>query len=231
MGQTTSEASEFPINVHLLTENRLLRDSLARLLPRRAGICVVGVSETINAAANEISNSQCEIVLTDCLTSEPGTALLSGLSGCAPRVRVVLFGMDHDLEHFLKSAHLGIGGYVLKEASASEIIEAIRGVARGEAVCPPELLMGLLEHLAQEFRAAPKACAPAASSKPSLTQRQIEVMELVAKGLTNKEIAGNLFLSEFTVKNHLRRIMRQMDAPNRHAAAQQMRDSGSFPSA
>lgn len=223
MEHSRSEVFSSVVNVHLLTENRLLRESLASVLLKRTGICVAGISDNIDTAAEGIASSHCEIVLTDCLTTERGTALLGRLVEESPRV--IVFGMEEDLETFLKSAYLGIAGYILKGASASEMIGAIRSVAQGEAVYPPRLCMGLVQHLAQQARSWPRT-ADCESGRRSLTHRQLELVRLVAKGLTNKEIAASLNLSEFTVKNHMRRILRQMDAGNRYEAVDAVRATG-----
>jgi DNA-binding NarL/FixJ family response regulator len=134
----------------------------------------------------------------------------------------VLFGMDDDPCTFWQAACLGINGYLLKDASANEIIGAVRAVAHGEAVCPPHLCMALIQRLAQRSRTdLPESAG--FPTKPSLTHRQMQLVDLVAKGMTNKEIAANLNLSEFTVKNHIHRIMKQVDADSRHQVVEMVR--------
>jgi two-component system response regulator DegU len=219
------------VNVHVLTENRLLRETLTRLLVKRSGLCIVDISESIDGAAKEIASSQCQVVLTDCLTAPHGSDLLREICAQDPPVKVVLFGMEEDSDIFLKAVYLGVSGYVLKDASATEIIAALRSVADGEAVCPPKLCMGLIQHLSQQSRAWPRAADNEGASRQILTHRQLELLSLVAQGLTNKEIANSLNLSEFTVKNHMRRIMRQVDAEDRFEAVDAIRAIGALPSA
>lgn len=215
-------------DVFLLSENRLLRETLARLLQKRADISVVGVSRATQSVIEEIVRSNCEIVLTDRLSPARDANLLEALVQHVPEIKIVLFGMDEDAGIFLKSTYFGVSGYLLKEASAAEIIHAVRAVAQGEAALPPRLCMTLVRHLAQQARGKPKI---ADCQRPDryLTQRQLELVNLVAKGLTNKEIAANLHLSEFTVKNHIRRIMRQVDAGDRHEAVEMVRASAFLP--
>ncbi|HET8922770.1 MAG TPA: response regulator transcription factor, partial [Candidatus Acidoferrum sp.] len=141
------------------------------------------------------------------------------------------FGMDEDPQTFLKAVRFGVSGYVVKDASAAEIIAAVRAVAQGEAVCPPKLCMTLFQHVAREFRKQPGITDREARIKFGLTHRQNQLVALVATGLTNKEIAATLNLSEFTVKNHLRRIMKQVDADSRYEAVDMIRASGFLPSA
>jgi len=219
------------INVFLIADNRLLRETLERLLQKRAGIGVVGVSRGASSAWEEVAASRCEIVLTDCLASDRDTNLISELFEHLPQIKVVLFGMDEDSDVFLKFAFLGVSGFVLKDASAAEMISAVRGVAQGEAACPPKLCMTLLQYLAREHQQRAKVSSEQGSAKRLLTYRQLELMDLVARGMSNKEIAANLNLSEFTVKNHMRRIMKQVDAGNRHEAVNLIRASGFLPDA
>jgi DNA-binding NarL/FixJ family response regulator len=202
---------------------------LARLLQKRGGISVVGVSRYTESSVAEICASQCSILLMDSMATTEDMILLGDLFERVPEIKVVLFGMDKDAGLFLKSAYCGVSGYVLKEASASEIIAAVRAVAQGEAAWPPQLCMDLVRHLSHEYRMRAKLRVPPGSTKYCLTARQLELMRLVERGLTNKEIAMNLNLSEFTVKNHIRRVMREVDADDRHEAVDAIRASGLLP--
>ena len=229
MVQISNEVPPASLNVYLLAENRLLRETLARLLQKRGGISVVGVSRYTESSVAEICASQCSILLMDSMATTEDMILLGDLFERVPEIKVVLFGMDKDAGLFLKSAYCGVSGYVLKEASASEIIAAVRAVAQGEAAWPPQLCMDLVRHLSHEYRMRAKLRVPPGSTKYCLTARQLELMRLVERGLTNKEIAVNLNLSEFTVKNHIRRVMREVDADDRHEAVDAIRASGLLP--
>ena len=114
---------------------------------------------------------------------------------------------------------------VPEAAKSSKVVAAIRAVASGEAVCPPRLAKRLFEHVSGN--ASPLAentlHGPA---EAGLTSRQRQLMQLVAKGMTNKEIAMNLKVSEHTVKNHLSRIMAQLRVDSRHRAVDLMRAGG-----
>jgi DNA-binding NarL/FixJ family response regulator len=231
MERNESESTCSSINVFLIAENRLLRETLARVLQKRAGIGVVSVSRATASAREEIAASHCEIVLMDCLTSGHHTDIVSELFERIPQIKVILFGMDEDPDLFLKCACLGVSGYMLKDASTAEIISAVRGVAQGEAACPPKLCMTLIQHLSREYRQRPKVSGRRDQARCLLTYRQLELLGLVAQGLSNKEIAANLHLSEFTVKNHVHRIMKQVDADDRQEAVDVIRASGFLPGA
>ncbi len=137
--------------------------------------------------------------------------------------KVVLIGMDADENHFMTSVRAGVTGYLLKDASASDVVTAVRAVFRGEAVCPPHLCQTLFRFVAQMAKETP---AQSPTSRPELTLRQQQLVSLVAKGLTNKEIASRLNLSEFTVRNHIHRILKQVDAESRSEAVEVIRASG-----
>lgn len=228
MAATNISPQSPEVKVCLISDNRLLRDSLARLLRKQAGICVNGVLRCSEPVQAQILESGCDIVLTDCAPASHSQFFLDlhkGIGSC----KILLIGMDDDSQIFLKAVYLGVQGYLLKDASAGEIVAAVRGVARGEAMCPANLCMKLIEHVSSTARTAQRNSSVAwipDANKNRLTHRQIQLMNLVAEGLTNKEIAASLNLSQFTVKNHIRRVMRQVDASNRQDAVEMIRTAG-----
>lgn len=226
MGETNHLRLSPETNVYLLAENRMLRDALARLLRKRSEINVVGVSNNSEMARADIVASQCEVVLTDSFADRAHSGSLHELLGEGPRIKLLLFGMSEDPDVFLNAVSLGICGYLLKDASASEIVAAVRAASRGEATCPPSLCMKLIQHFSKMMRDKPGLADAQADNRKTLTPRQLQLIRLVAEGLTNKEIAANLNLSQCTVKNHIRRVMRQMEAANRYDAVNLIRASG-----
>jgi DNA-binding NarL/FixJ family response regulator len=114
-------------------------------------------------------------------------------------------------------------GYLLNDASASDLVAAVRAVHRGEAVCPPQLCSTLFRFVAHIVEEMP---VKRAASRPDLTLRQQQLISLVARGLTNKEIASQLNLSEFTVRNHIHRILKQVNAGSRREAVETIRGHG-----
>jgi DNA-binding NarL/FixJ family response regulator len=136
---------------------------------------------------------------------------------------IMFIGMGADEEQFIAAIRSGVTGYLLQDASASDVVAAVRAVFRGEAVCPPQLCSSLFRFVAQMAREIP---VQNALPKPDLTLRQQQLVTLVAKGLTNKEIASHLNLSEFTVRNHIHRILKQVDAESRSEAVETIRGYG-----
>jgi len=219
-------AKSIETNVFLITENRLLRDTLARLLRKQSGIRVAGMGASLDNIFGTLVESACDTVLTDFSPGSSDSLVLHHLREEIPQLRIILIGMEDDPDLFVKAIHLGACGYMLKDASALEIVTAIRRVGHGEAVCPPNLCMVLIEYVWNEQRRIAQSPRKTKASDSRLTHRQVQLMNLVASGLSNKEIATTLNLSQFTVKNHLRRVMRQVDATNRYDAVELIRASG-----
>jgi two-component system nitrate/nitrite response regulator NarL len=208
--------------VFLLIENRLVRETLVRLFRKRSDLCVVG--QGCSTEAIDVLDVQCDIlVLDDLQMLSPLGARLDGRKATGT-TGIVLIGMEEDEGQFLLAVRSGISGYLLNDASASDVVTAVRAAARGEAVCPPRMCLALFRAVARLAREKPTRIKR--RSMPGLTMRQQQLISLVANGLTNKEIASRLNLSEFTIKNHMHRIMKQVEAVSRHEAVEAARASG-----
>ena len=123
--------------------------------------------------------------------------------------------MNGDSTIFLEAVRAGVSGYLLKDASAASVIAAIRTVCNGEAVCTPKLCAALFQRYRQLAGREPDQAGP---PRPDLTVRQRQMVGLVARGMTNKEIATQLNLSEFTVRNHVHRILKKAAVRRRRDA-------------
>jgi len=215
------------VKLFLLVENRLLREALAGILRKQSEFSIVGVDRYAPAVQKAIVDSRCDILVADhaTATSLPPNLLPDALA-LAPDMKVVLFGMEEDAEIFIQAVRAGVSGYLLGDASAEETLSAIRRVANGEAVCPPRLCLQLFQFVAREAQKGSLILNQRVCAKLGLTPRQQQLLAFLARGLTNKEIAANLNLSEFTVKNHVHRIMRQLNADSRYAAVQTACEGG-----
>jgi len=222
--QISDRQSPSPIKVYVVAENRLLRETLVRVFRKRSDINIVGETCCSDSAIEDIASAKSDLLLLDCFdTKRISEDWLANLQESIPEIKIVLFGMNEDPDVFLRAVRRGIAGYVLKSASAADLLDAIRTVAQGEAACPPTFCKVLFKALAG---ATIKLEDERATTQFDLTQRQRQLMSLVAMGLSNKEIAANLNLSEFTVKNHIYRVMKQVDAQSRHDAVTLIRDCG-----
>jgi len=196
--------------VFLLAENRLLREALIRILAKKSDIRVVGAAAHSPATREKIIATHPNIVLLDSIDLVfSDVKLVSTLHLAIPGVRVVMVDMELDEGKFLRAVREGVVGYVLKDASATEVGATISAVADGEAVCPPALSMALFRCVAQN-RILGDSCR-------MLSRREQELMTLLRERLTNKEIAARLNLSEQTVKNHVHRMLKKVGAPDRLA--------------
>lgn len=223
LGSMNSTVPHEVIRVFLLIENRLLREALARLLRKRPDFMVVGQTSQADLALPTILQSNCDVMIIGSFQAEWLPANLT-LEGAGQRsFKIVLIGLDVDEKQFLEAVRAGVTGCLLKDASASDVVSAVRAVFRGEAVCPPVLCNALFRFVAQKSR---DAQMQSLAVKPDLTLRQQQLVGLVAKGLTNKEIAARLNLSEYTVRNHIHRILKQVDAESRSEAVNVIRASG-----
>lgn len=172
-----------------------------------------GVSPCVPDAVSSVAASGAEVLILDSVTARlSDCAFISEIVSQVPSMKVVLIDMDDDREIFLECVRAGAVGYVLKDASAAEVVSGVQAVAQGQAVCPPHLCIHLFRAFARQWTAIPSARI---KLEFGLTRRQQQLIPLIAQGLTNKEIASNLNLSEQTVKNHIHGIMRRVGADDR----------------
>jgi DNA-binding NarL/FixJ family response regulator len=200
-------------SVFLVAGNRLLREALARLLNRRGDFDVCGVSACVTDTTSSIVASGAEVLILDSVTARlSDCAFISQIVSQVPSMKVVLIDMDNDREIFLECVRAGAVGYILKDASAAEVVSGVQAVAQGQAVCPPQLCVHLFRAFSRQWTTVPSARI---KIEFGLTRRQQQIVPLIAQGLTNKEIASHLTLSEQTVKNHIHGIMRRVGAIDR----------------
>jgi DNA-binding NarL/FixJ family response regulator len=199
----------------------MLREVMAAIFQKRSEFSVVGSIRYASGACEQAAASQFDILLADQASASAfPNNFIADLLRLVEGRRAIFFGMENDAEVFLQAVRAGVSGYLLGEASAEDMIGAVRRVALGEAVCPPGLCHDLFQFVARTAREGSMILNQSLCRKLGLTARQQQLVALLARGFTNKEIAGSLHLSEFTVKNHVHRIMRQLNAESRHAAVQ-----------
>jgi DNA-binding NarL/FixJ family response regulator len=197
----------------LLAENCLLREALVRVLRKKEDIVVAGAIPFSSSALDKVSAANPDVILFDSAgIALTGPRLVSRMRQSGEIRKAVMVGMEEDEATFLQAVGEGVVGYVLKDASASEIVRAIRAVAAGEAVCPPQFSLSLFQCAARDVSFTFK---PPHKTKFGLTRREQQLVGLVRLGLSNKEIGSRLNLSEQTVKNHVHRILRKVGASDR----------------
>lgn len=206
-----------------MSSNRLLREALSRFLRKKEDLEVMGETFFSASVFETVGRRAVQVLLLDDGPAEfGGRPLLVELLERNPRLKVVLLGMPEDEKEFLRAVRQGAAGYLLQDASAADVVAAVRAVTRDEAACPPRLCWALFRHAARQ------ASGPSVRIRVQLglTRRQQQLLPLIAQGLTNKEIAGVLNLSEQTVKNHIHRMLRRVGAGNRLDVVELCRDQG-----
>jgi DNA-binding NarL/FixJ family response regulator len=214
-----------PIRVLLQIENRLLQDALERLFRKRTDLEVVGREESERCTREGLGKTAYDVVVLDFFDSSRLPPKSAPKSGEPAPPKAVLIGMGEEPEEFLAAVHAGVTGYLLKEASAAEVIAAVHATYRGEAICPPQLCAALFQYVSRSSSREGLAASAPTAVRP-LTLRQQRLIALVAKGLTNKEIGARLNISEYTVKNHIHRILKNVDAETRSEAVEAARSYG-----
>jgi two-component system, NarL family, nitrate/nitrite response regulator NarL len=213
-------------SVFLMATNRLLRETLARLFIRKGDFNVSGASPYVPDAVSIIGTSGANVLILDSASArQTDCKLISQMHKQNPSIKVVLVDMEDDPEIFLECVRDGAVGYLLKDASAAEVVFGVRAVAQGQAICPPQLCVYLFQTFARQWAAVPSARM---KLEFGLTRRQQELIPLISQGLTNKEIASHLNLSEQTIKNHIHGIMRRIGVNDRLQVIDQTRLWGAY---
>jgi DNA-binding NarL/FixJ family response regulator len=210
------------IRVVVVDDQEVVRAGIAALLGAQPDLEVVGEAGDGAAALAEVARTQPDVVVMDIrmpgLDGLAATRELTARPG--PRV-LVLTTFDAD-ENVYRALRAGASGFLLKGARPAELAEAIRIVAAGDALLAPSVTRRLVEHVVAAGLAAP----PEATGVPELTPREREVLVLVARGLSNAEIADRLVLAEQTVKTHVSHVLTKLGLRDRAQAVVHAYESG-----
>jgi DNA-binding NarL/FixJ family response regulator len=218
------QSAEERVRVYVAAHNRLLREALARILTKRGSVEVTGVDSPLACEAEALLRQGAEVLL---LVSQgivqEDLAAIQRVHANAPGVRILLIGSTNEDGEFLQCVRAGISGYLWRDASADHVLDGILAVHAGEAVCPGSLCTTLFRYFERETPELP--CA-SPRQRLGLTRREQQLVPLIAKGFTNKEIANHFCLSEQTVKNHLYRMKHKIGAEDRLSIVQRFRTQG-----
>jgi DNA-binding NarL/FixJ family response regulator len=211
------------IDVFLLAQNRLLREALTRVLNKKSDLRVVASSSLTPEVLEQISAAAPHVLLLGSDLEGGSVQIAEEVRKQMPEVKVVMVGMDEDKEAFLRFVRAGVAGYLLKDASASEIAAAVRSVVRAEAVCSPRLCQLLFDYMARQSTRIPGIYG---KLQFGLTNREQQLVQLISHGLSNKEIASQLSISDQTVKHHVHQVLRKLGANDRLSAVEVCRLHG-----
>ncbi|HJR24242.1 MAG TPA: response regulator transcription factor [Acidimicrobiales bacterium] len=205
-----------PIRVVICDDHALFRRGLSMVLEAEEGIEVVGEAEDGEAVVRTVEELAPDVVLMDVrMPKLSGIEATRAIAEAAPSTRIVMLTVSDEEEDLYEAIKAGAAGYLLKEISIEEVAEAIRSVVSGQSLITPSMASKLL---AEFSNLSKKAEARQAVPTPQLTSRELEVLKLVAQGMSNKEIAAELYISENTVKNHVRNILEKLHLHSRMEA-------------
>lgn len=202
----------------VVARHRLFRQCLANLLREGTDLEVAAELDGLEAVENWLEEEVADLLLLD--LSRPREVELEDLRAVrerCPGIKVVILGLSEEQEDFLRCIEAGARGYVLQESSFDDLKKALRRVLAGEVFCSPRVTYSMfsrLGELAEERRRREQVEAL------ELTPREMEVLELLAEGLSNRQIAERVCLSIYTVKNHVHNILDKMDVGAREQAVE-----------
>jgi DNA-binding NarL/FixJ family response regulator len=208
------------IHVLIADDHTLFRAGLHALLNLFPDIQVVGEASTGEETINQAEALQPDIILMD--IQMPG---LNGIEATrrivhtSPNIGVIVVTMFEDDDSVFSAMRAGARGYILKEAGEEEVLRAIRAVARGEAIFGPAVARRLVHFFSNSHQDSDPVF-------PELTEREREILDLIARGETNPEIAQHLVLSPHTVRNHISNIFSKLQVADRAEAIIRARDAG-----
>ena len=203
-----------PIRVVVVDDQELFRRGLTMLLGVEDDIEVVGEAGDGVAATELAASTVPDVILMDVrMPKRSGIEACVAIKEVAPTARIIMLTVSDEEADLYDAVKNGASGYLLKDSSIDEVAQAIRVVADGQSLISPSMAIKLLDEFKQMSR-SDRQQVPS----PRLTDRELEVLKLVAQGLNNREIAKRLFISENTVKNHVRNILEKLQLHSRMEA-------------
>jgi DNA-binding NarL/FixJ family response regulator len=201
--------------VAVVDDQELFRRGLTMLLGVEEDIEVVGEAGDGVAATELAASAVPDVILMDVrMPKRSGIEACVAIKEVAPTARIIMLTVSDEEADLYDAVKNGASGYLLKDSSIDEVAQAIRVVADGQSLISPSMAIKLLDEFKQMSR-SDRQQVPS----PRLTDRELEVLKLVAQGLNNREIAKRLFISENTVKNHVRNILEKLQLHSRMEAA------------
>lgn len=197
-----------PLRVMVVDDHPIWREGVARDLTE-AGLSVVATADGVAAAGRRAAAVQPQVVLMDMhLPDGDGAAATAAVLDAAPETKVLILSASDERDDVLEAMKAGATGYLVKSASAAELLAAIESTAAGVPVFTP----GLAGLVLGEYRRLATDSGP---DVPTLTERETQILRQVAKGLTSREIAARLSISHRTVDNHIGAALRKLQLGNR----------------
>ncbi|WP_328522809.1 response regulator transcription factor [Kribbella sp. NBC_00359] len=215
------------IRVVLADDHPMYRYGLSAVLDQADGIDVIASVGDGSALVGAVRDLSPDVVLTDLsMPGLDGVGAITQLLGLQPELPILALTMHEDDAHVFAALRAGARGYLVKGADGAEIVRAVYSVASGEAVYGGPVARRIVA-----FYSGRQVESPVARAFPDLTPREREVLEFLAAGCRNHEIARRLGMSEKTVRNHVSQVLAKLQVPDRTAAALKAHESGIRPGA
>ena len=223
-GRQREEAAMQPIRILVVDDQRLMREGLRTLLELEGDLVVVGEAEDGQAALDQYAGLRPDVVLMDVrMPRLDGVEATRRLLQHWLDARIIILTTFDDDAFIFEGLRAGALGYLLKDVSGQELADAIRKVAAGGALIEPSVARKVL---AEFSRLAEPVRPPAGRLPEPLSSREEEILRLLASGANNRQIAGQLFLAEGTVKNYISTILDKLGVQDRTQAALRARELG-----
>jgi two-component system nitrate/nitrite response regulator NarL len=199
--------------VLIATSVRLFREGLAEILERRTGFCIVGTASHAAETLEQVADHKPDVALVD-VAMPDSLACVRAMIRLSPETKVLALGVADDAAGVVSCAEAGVSGFVPRDGSLDDLVSAVECVARGELACSPRSAAVLLRQVGalSLAQATPR-------SIPALTVRELDVLRLLDRRLTNKEIARELGIEVATVKNHVHNLMEKLQVHRRRDVA------------
>ena len=210
--------SENEIRVIVVDDHPLFREGVALALANSAGLSVVGEGGSAGEAIDLVGQLKPDVVLLDLSMPGGGLNALSAIVERWPEARALVLTASESDDDVLAALRAGARGYVLKGVGASTLAEIVRGIAAGESYVSPALAARILVEM-QSVVARPAETSEAVDPLSTLTEREEQILRMVADGNSNKEVGRLLALQEKTIKHHMTRILQKLHVRNRTEAA------------
>ena len=207
-----------PIRVLIADDHALFRRGLEMVLAEESDIEIVGQASDGAEARDKSAESLPDVVLMDVRMPK-----ISGIEACramkeaAPSAKIVMLTISDEEEDLFEAIRAGASGYLLKDIPLDEVADSVRAVYGGQSLISPSMAGKLLTEFASLARGSEEEAVRPVPA-PKLSNREMEVLKLVAKGMNNRDIAKELFISENTVKNHVRNILEKLQIHSRMEA-------------
>ena len=212
------------ISLVLIDDNRLLREGLARLIREQKDFKILAASADADEAMRMVREAKPEVVLLDYgLEGHDSLAITATVHREVPEARVIVLGLLPIEEDIVSFVRAGASGFIMKDATFDDFVRTIRSVVAGAVVLPPQLTGSLFNQIAQQ---AGRRGTPRELEAVRLTQRERQVIDLIAEGLANKDIAARLHIAVHTVKSHVHNVLEKLALHSRLEVAAFSRNQG-----